>query len=142
MKFNWQKTKWTWTIEKLQIIHPPLIQKLIRLQHDENMSKINMAATRRKHVKNWHGCNTSKTCQKLTLLQHDENMSKIDMAATIHKVEGLEHVSNVTSVNHAWKATYVCHKSKMNMSRNTRNLPVLKEGGNFAGWQLNYDGRD
>ena len=23
MKFNWQKTKWTWTIEKWQIIHPP-----------------------------------------------------------------------------------------------------------------------
>ena len=23
MKFNWQKTKWTSIIEKLQIIHPP-----------------------------------------------------------------------------------------------------------------------
>ena len=23
MKFNWQKTKWTLTIEKLRIIHPP-----------------------------------------------------------------------------------------------------------------------
>ena len=23
MKFNWQKIKWTWTFEKLKIIHPP-----------------------------------------------------------------------------------------------------------------------
>ena len=38
MKFNWQKTKWTWTIEKLQIIHPlPELRNKSSIQWLENV---------------------------------------------------------------------------------------------------------